>query len=159
MTMIIDGTNGLTFPNSTVQAGAAKVLQVVSATYSTATNTSGTTLVDTGLSASITPKFASSKILVLVTMNGLLNGATANTGVRLAILRGSTNINTFAEYTCYTGASASLIASAAGNYLDSPSTTSSTTYKVQFARNAGSGTVSVQANSDSSTIVLMEIAG
>jgi hypothetical protein len=135
------------------------VLQVVSANYSTQTNTTGTTLVDTGLSASITPTSSSSKILVLVTMNGLLNGGTANTGVKLAILRGSTNINTFAQYTCYIGSSVALLASAAGNYLDSPSTTSSTTYKVQFARNDGSGTVTVQANSDSSTIVLMEIAG
>ena len=161
----VAGTTVLTLPTvsgtvlTTTSPKAGNVIQVVSATYSTATITSGTTLVDTGLSASITPTSSSSKILVLVTMNGLLNGATAATGVRLAILRNSTNINTFAEYTCYTSASASLIASAAGNYLDSPSTTSSTTYKVQFARRDGSGTVSVQANSDSSTIVLMEIAG
>jgi len=149
-----------TFLTSATTTGfpAGSVIQVVSATYSTSASTSGTTLVDTGLSASITPTSSSSKILVLVTMNGLINGSTANTGIKLAILRGSTNINTFAEYTCYTGASASLITSAAGNYLDSPSTTSSTTYKVQFARRDGSGTVSVQANSDSSTIVLMEIA-
>jgi hypothetical protein len=152
----------LTLPDNTgtilTSATAGSVLQVVSATYSTSTSTSGTTLVDTGLSASITPTSSSSKILVLVTMNGLLNSSVANTGTKLAILRGSTNINTFAEYTCYIGSSVALIASAAGNYLDSPSTTSSTTYKVQFARRDGSGTVYVQANSDSSTIVLMEIA-
>lgn len=137
--------------------GSGTVLQVIQGSTTTATSTSGTTLVDTGLSANITPKFATSKILVLVTMNGLITFGT-NTGIRLAILRGSTNINTFAEYTCYTNASASLILSAAGNYLDSPSTTSSTTYKVQFARKDGSGNVSVQGNSDSSTIILMEIA-
>jgi hypothetical protein len=158
MSMIISGTDGLTFNNATVQASAGQVLQVVSATYATGATTSGTTLVDTGLSASITPKFATSKILVLVTMNGLLNSNIANTGIRLAILRGSTNINTFAEYTCFTSTTATLITSAAGNYLDSPSTTSSTTYKVQFSRRDGSGTVGVQANSDSSTITLMEIA-
>jgi hypothetical protein len=161
----VAGTTVLTLPAVTgnvltdTSPKAGNVLQVVSATYSTATSTSGTALVDTGLSASITPTSSSSKILVLVTMNGLLNGGTADTGIKLAILRGSTNINTFAEYTCYLGSSVSLITSAAGNYLDSPSTTSSTTYKVQFARRDGSGTVSVQANSDSSTIVLMEIAG
>ena len=62
MTMIIDGTNGLTFNNNTVQASAGQVLQVVSTiktdTFSTTSN--GWTSV-TNLSAIITPKFATSK--------------------------------------------------------------------------------------------------
>ena len=155
MALILSGDTGV--PASGMPTGS--VIQTVSASYATPTNTSGTTLVDTGLTASITPTSATSKILILVTMNGLLNGGTANTGIKLAILRGATNINTFAEYTCYISSSSALIASAAGNYLDSPNTTSSTTYKIQFSRRDGSGTVSVQANSDSSTIILQEIKG
>ena len=62
MTTIIDGSAGITFPNSTVQASAGQVLQVVNATYSTSTGTSSSSYVDTGLTASITPKFSTSKI-------------------------------------------------------------------------------------------------
>jgi len=36
MSLILDGTGGITFNNSTVQASAGSVLQVVNATYSTA---------------------------------------------------------------------------------------------------------------------------
>lgn len=158
MTFIVDGTNGATFPDSSTQASASKVLQVVQGTYSTSTSTSGTTLIDTGVTATITPKFSTSKILVLATMNGVYNGGNANTGIQLAILRNSTNLNAFCNYTSYTSTAIDIIAGASANYLDSPATTSATTYKVQFARNAGSGTVRVQANSDVSSITLLEIA-
>lgn len=158
MSLILDGSNGLTFPNSTVQASAGSVLQVVQGTYSTSTSNATTTLADTGVTATITPKFATSKILVLATMNGVYNGANGNTGIQLAILRNSTNLNAFCNFTSYTSTSIDLIAGASANYLDSPATTSATTYKVQFARNAGSGTVRVQANSDVSSITLLEIA-
>lgn len=158
MTFIVDGTSGLTFPNSTTQASSSKVLQVVNATYSTTTSTSGTTLVDSGLTASITPLFSTSKILVIANMSGLYNAATANTGLQLAVIRGSTNIITFAAITNYLGSANTLLTCAGTSYLDSPATTSATTYKVQFARNLGSGTVQVQGNSDTSTLTLMEIA-
>ena len=65
MSMIIDGTNGLTFNNATVQASAGQVLQVVNATYGTAASTSSASFVDSGMSATITPKFATSKIFAL----------------------------------------------------------------------------------------------
>jgi hypothetical protein len=158
MTFIVDGTNGLTFNNSTVQASAGVVLQVVQGTYSTNTSTSGTTLIDTGVTATITPKFSTSKILVLATMNGIYNVGTSSTGVQLAILRNSTNLNAFCNYTSYTSTVIDLIVGASANYLDSPATTSATTYKIQFARNGGSGTIRVQANSDVSSITLLEIA-
>jgi hypothetical protein len=158
MTFIVDGTNGLTFNNSTVQASAGQVLQVVQGTYSTNTSTSGTTLIDTGVTATITPKFSTSKILVLATMNGVYNVGTSGTGVQLAILRNSTNLNAFCNFTSYTSTAIDLIVGASANYLDSPATTSATTYKIQFARNGGSGAVRVQANSDVSSITLLEIA-
>jgi len=139
-----------------------EVLQVVQASYATSTTTTGSSLVDTGLTASITPTSSSSKILVLVSMQGLYNGNNTTCGLALAILRGSTNLNAFCNYTSYTntGGASGIITSAASNYLDSPATTSSTTYKVQFARAGGSGgnSVIVQANSDLSTMILMEIA-
>jgi hypothetical protein len=44
------------------------------------------------------------------------------------------------------------------SYLDSPATTSATTYKTQIANPDGSGAVGTQANNEYSTITLMEIA-
>ena len=158
MTFIVDGTSGLTFPNSTTQASSSKVLQVVNVTYSTATSTTGTTLVDSGLTASITPLFSTSKILVIANMSGLYNGGTANTGINMWVIRNSTAIIQFAGITNYLGSANTLLTSAGTSYLDSPATISATTYKVQFARILGSGTVGVQNNSDTSTITLMEIA-
>ena len=156
--MIIDGTNGLTFNNATTQASAGVVLQVVNATYSTQVTNSTQTNADSGLTATITPKFATSKILCIVNMAGLFNGGTGSLGIQLQLIRGSTNIIQFARYTNY-ASSGNLFTQAGTNYLDSPATTSATTYKVQFCKSDGTaGTVSVQQNGDSSTITLMEIA-
>jgi hypothetical protein len=65
MTFVVDGTNGLTFPNSTTQASASKVLQVVNATYGTETSTSSASYIDSGLTVSITPSLQQAKFLFL----------------------------------------------------------------------------------------------
>jgi hypothetical protein len=159
MSMIIDGTNGLTFNNATTQASAGCVLQVVNATYSTTTSSTTSTFVDTGLSATITPKFSTSKILVIVNQNGVGHNAT-NTYMFLQLLRGSTVICSFEKQFGYNSTAANNFSASTGtNYLDSPATTSAVTYKTQM-NNQGSGIVYCQAyGSESSTITLMEIAG
>jgi len=53
------------------QLPAGSVLQVVNATYATSTSNNTGTYADTGLTASITPTSASSKILVLANQNGV----------------------------------------------------------------------------------------
>jgi len=156
MTFIVDGTNGLTFNNSTTQASAGVVLQVVQGTYATATTTSGTTLVNTGLTASITPKFTTSKILVLVTQQECQNSNTS-TGIKLALLRSGSVIHTFAFYAGYSALG--LNACYSTNYLDSPASTSSVTYSTQFALSSANGNCTVQQDSAVSTITLLEIAG
>lgn len=159
----VSGTNTLTLPaltgTVTTDKTVGTVLQVVSATYSTSTTTTGGTFISSGLSATITPKFSTSKILVIADMAGLYNGDNNSTGVSLAIIRGSTNIITFAAFTNYIASSVTLLTAAGTNYLDSPATTSATTYNVQFKRVGSAGTAGVQANSDTSTLTLMEIAG
>ena len=60
------------------------VLQVVNATYSTYTTTSSSTFADTGLTATITPTSATSKILVLLNVNGVAK-ETGNTGCALRL--------------------------------------------------------------------------
>ena len=140
---------------------AGNVLQVVNANYGTQTSSTSATFADTGLTATITPSNASSKILILVNQAGVykLNDAY----MYLQLLRGATKILDFERFGGLTGTTASNgIGSCSLCYLDSPSTTSAVTYKTQFARPSASGTVYVQVNDaglpSSSTITLMEIA-
>jgi len=141
---------------------AGNVLQVVSANTSTYTSTTTSTFVDTNLTATITPTSASSKILVLVNQVGIAK-FTNNTAVMLRLLRGSTSILTFEESAAYTSSTAyNVVAAASACYLDSPATTSATTYKTQFASQANLSGVSVQTyittQNANSTITLMEVA-
>jgi len=144
-------------PKAALPTGS--VLQVVNATYSTQLVTTSTSYVDTGLSASITPTSATSKILICVQQTGL--GKLAGDGnqrIALNILRNSTQLTQFEIGAAYTGSSVNNVVGGSGtNYLDSPATTSSVTYKTQVK---GFGTSNVYVNYDSctSTITLMEIA-
>jgi hypothetical protein len=159
MSMIIDGTNGLTFNNSTTQASAGVVLQVIQSVYSTAVSSSSTTLADTGLSATITPKFSTSKILVLVShgQNWKSTGNTSNS-ITFKLLRGSTIILNPTNVAGNTDTSLQNYFSISFNYLDSPATTSATTYKTQFANFVAASSVVVQSGNLDSTITLLEIA-
>ena len=161
--MIIDGTNGLTFNNSTTQASAGVVLQVVQGTYSTQVSSSSSTYADTGLTATITPKFATSKILVSV-VHTACNKSNSDTFLTLRLLRGASSIAVFETAGGYTGNASPIYFGACGiDYLDSPATTSSCTYKVRYKANTA-GTVYfnnyITTNGNTgSTITLMEIAG
>ena len=159
MTTIIDGSAGITYPNSTVQASAGVVLQVVNATYSTSVSNATSTVVDTGLTATITPKFATSKILVLVSQNGC-GKQSSNTNIRIYLYRGASSLYTVEDGAAFTGdSSANYIGSISTSYLDSPATTSATTYKTGFSSSGNTGTVYLQNANSTSTITLMEIAG
>ena len=161
MTFIVDGTNGLTFPDTSVQAASSKVLQVVNSTYGIGASTSSSTFTATGLTASITPKFSTSKILIFVSQQGLLSTVSAS-GIGLNLYRNSTVIDSFAVVAAYvaaTGVTAVAGVAASTTYLDSPATTSSITYSTKFNSNNNTNSVSVQNNGDTSTITLMEIAG
>ena len=150
-------TNCTGVPASALPAGS--VLQVVSATYSTTTSNSTSTYADTGLTATITPKFSSSKILVLVSQNGLYK-TTANTqnAISLKLQRSGTDVNVFAIYAGYTNTALELHYGSSTNYLDSPATTSATIYKTQFKNVSNTASVACQQDGDTSTITLMEIS-
>ena len=80
---------------ATPAGGGGKVLQVVHASYSTAQASSSTTYADTGLTATITPSSATSKILVLVSQNGLQKtNAESTSRISIKLLRDSTTITT-----------------------------------------------------------------
>jgi len=142
---------------TTPAGGGGKVLQVVQATYTTATTNSTTTYADTGLTASITPSSASSRVLVTVSQPMFTSVAGANgVGGTFKIMRGATNIVTDVPNGFYASSGTDREGQAvfSYSYVDSPSTTSSTTYKTQFKKGQGD---SVQTNVPVSTIILMEI--
>jgi hypothetical protein len=141
-------------------ASGGKVVQIVTATNSTQAANSTTTFADTGLTATITPTSVSNQVLVFVNQNGIQKtGANANNSLDLRLVRGATTISNIAQQSLYTGTNVDLLGSTLSTvYLDSPATTSATTYKTQFANNNASSQVYVQRSSvPVSTIVLMEV--
>ena len=144
--------------------GGGKVLQVVSAVYSTSTVVNTTSYADTGLTATITPSSATSKVLVLISQTIRTSGSATVTGGAVKVLRGATDIYTVAG----TNNQAFLIGETAANtykggsyafnYLDSPATTSATTYKTQGRRNTNAASeMTFNADGASSSITLLEI--
>jgi hypothetical protein len=149
-------TGSRIIPKGTMPAGS--VLQVVNASTSTNVNQTTTTLIDTGLSATITPSSASNKILVEVFQNGVAKNS-ATTFERINLYRGSTLLYSLEGAVGVNGTtSPNYVGTVGTTYLDSPATTSAVTYKTQFNNEGGSGTTSVQVNGATSTITLMEIA-
>ena len=137
---------------------AGNILQVVNATYSTQATSSSSTYADTGLTATITPTSASSKILVFVSQSGIYKD-TANTYLKLRLVRGATELIMIDDVAGYTGSSAAVgIGGVSATYLDSPATTSATTYKTQFASSLNVAKVQIQTSLSTSTITLMEVA-
>jgi len=131
------------------------VLQIVTGTTTTQLANATTTYADAGLSASITPKSTTSKILVLSSL-GYYNSTSASK-MKFNIVRGSTQIN---ETNPLGGDAANIDGGCTLMVLDSPGTTSSTTYKVQFRIFDGGGTTYIRASSTAIFyITLMEIAG
>ena len=144
----------LTAANMNLLRGGFRILQVVAGTTTTVTTTTSATYVDTSLTATITPQFNTSKILVLVTQTFLPD--VANTDMSIQIVRGATSISAVAGVGF---SSASLVvANFANNVLDSPATTSATTYKTQFKRNSGTGTLFANLNNNPANIILLEIS-
>ena len=137
---------------------AGSVLQVVNGTYSTEVTNSTSTFADTGLTATITPTKNTSKILVLVNQADAGKGG-GNTACQLRLLRDATVIYNFAELAGYNNLTGQNVVSVGGNYLDSPTTTSATTYKTQLASWANVSSARAQYNNKTSAITLMEIQG
>ena len=133
-----------------------KVLQVVQGKSATATVTSSSSFVATNLSASITPSATSSKIYISAQGCGD-NDADARQ-IYITFYRGSTNLiaGSDASFTSIYGADRT-IASMSGNFLDSPSSTSSLTYTV-YMKVAGGATEFISQSTEAH-IQLMEIAG
>lgn len=172
-TLISTASSGQVIPKAALPTGS--VLQVVSTTLtSTQSTTSGTPTDITNFSATITPSSASNKVLVFVTTQ--FSGPTNGYGYFL-LLRGSTSIGlgtgaTGSQVNVFLSSgyidSVAAFRAASNSFLDSPATTSATTYKIQFAsaNPPNAFYINRQASTDNgayinfptSSITLMEIA-
>ena len=137
--------------------GGGKVLQVVNATYDTETGSSSNTYIDTGITATITPSSASSKILVTVHQNGV-DKRGSNTYIGIKLFRDATQISVLADVAAATGTTAiNNIGTVSTEQLDSPATTSAVVYKTQFRSTANAAVAYMQKDSAVSSITLTEI--
>ena len=168
MPTTITGTDGV----SQVQTGAVEsgdlpagsVIQVVQEEFLGANTgeivTNSTSYVDSNISASITPQFTTSKILICCVLGGTFK-AQSDTSLVTNISRGTTQL--FETVGLYTNSSEFLAGSSTTMiFLDTPSTVSPVAYKIQF-KSANGGNVVINGNlfgnQGNSNITLMEIAG
>jgi hypothetical protein len=175
MTTIINGSSpSITFSDATTQTTSAvvsgkipysimptgSVLQVVNGYTTTEVSSANNTLISTGLTASITPQFSTSKILILATLSGV-SKTTGNTSVESYLQKNGSSIATMSYIASALDAIGGTIdvGSVHTEVLDSPATTSSITYSVVFRSQQGIATAYVQRYGSRSTITLMEIAG
>jgi hypothetical protein len=138
-------------------APAGTVIQVVNAQSTTGTSTTSATMVTTGLSASITPKFSTSKIFAQFQFRSQTSASGVNNAY--AIYRGATNLTGTTGYGLR-GASSEVATVLNLFWMDSPSTTSSTTYTLYFSAPLG-GTNQINPNNSADfpiSITLMEIS-
>ena len=153
-----DIASGAAIAQSKIAGSFGKVLQVVSATTSSSVATSSQSFVTTGLTANITPSSTSNKILILC-QGGEINTEASGRDCQVTIYKSSTNLgNGNAGMGTIYGASSRIHGIPSIGYLDSPSTTSSTTYAMYF-RSGGGSSVTFDANACLASIILLEIAG
>jgi len=154
-------------------AGGGKVLQVVSATNTATQSTSSGSFVD-AITVSITPTLSTSKILVMAYISGASDTSVTQIPFRLA--RGGTGIfvgdasgsRTQATGILFNPSNANYSSQSHASFLDSPATTSATTYAMQYKTDVGTGTAylgrtfndvnsSFTVRTPSAGIIVMEI--
>jgi|DEB0MinimDraft_6_1074348.scaffolds.fasta_scaffold13497_7 hypothetical protein len=137
---------------------SGSVLQVVQGVFQNTSSTTSTSAVATGLTATITPQNASSEILINVFGSSQL------------VQSGTTNVYPLYKNGSVLDAGFMLLSNPiadgeamSASYLDSPATTSATTYALYMYTNASGYTASFGSNSGSiiyrNSITLTEIAG
>jgi hypothetical protein len=158
-------TSGLKWTSST---GFGKIVQIVRGSTSSLSTASITTdaAVSTGLSATITPTSASNQILIFVNQNGIKKapGGTVDFSLTFAMLRGATQIGTFGGSTTHTESSGGSAGDTGATFIDSPATTSATTYSVTARRSVANsnginqtGFITFGWLGGESTLLLMEV--
>lgn len=137
---------------------SGRIIQTVSVNYATQVTTTSDSYVTTGLTASITPRYSNSKIYVVVndTCNPSGNGAF------FTIFRngtGGTNLGSGSQGFTYIYGATGLVTSIGMTILDSPATTSSTSYTLAFRANTAGQGQTAQYTTTKATITLLEVKG
>jgi hypothetical protein len=152
----LSGMTTASLPTLTdAQMPTGSVLQVVSSIHSTDTSTSSTNYVTTGHSVTLTPSSTSSK--VYVTLQGGGGWVAAGSWLKMTIYRGSTDIGNANFFTAYSSSGDQNVSHSMA-ILDSPSTTSATTYTIYFRTNTGTPQYR-WSDKGNPVLTAMEIAG
>lgn len=114
-------------------------------------------MTDSGLTATITPSSTASRIYIQISAPFLKNAGNVSNGVKFRIMRGATEIADWVETSMQTGTAIPMSSVYGINYVDSPSTTSATTYKLQFANVTAASFVRICSGGDVASIQLLEI--
>jgi hypothetical protein len=141
-------------------SGGGKLLQVVSATTTSSYSNATTTFTDvTGLTATITPTLATSKILVMISASCAVSSSSGIGYVGAKLLRGATSLVDWNSYGFIFAPASGILEQVSVQYYDSPNTTSATTYKMQSKIDtaANSMTATWQYINTPSVITLLEI--
>jgi hypothetical protein len=173
--LIAPSITGLTIPNTSINNASldsvtalpsgvdvGKIGQVINTTKTDTFSTASGTYVDvTGLSASITPSSASSKVYVILSL--FISGNTQTGNYFTNISRGATQLQETVVRLPQEGQSVYRLYNVSMTDFDSPSSTSALTYKVQVKTNAGTLYVNRPGNQDgfsetsTATLTLIEI--
>lgn len=153
--------NALSSAVTALQAKQGKVLQVVTSTYTAGWSTTSTEPVNTGLSATITPKYADSKILLMVNLSGITRTGSSNAGF-FRVMKNGTFMYYPGYYMGHTPAMSGTMPyfqgmSTSSMVLETAGTTSPITYLVQ-AWALIADTLEMSKYNAASSITIMEIA-
>ena len=145
---------------SWVNLPTGSILQVVSTTANTVASSTSSAFTSTGFGLTITPKFATSKILIIANLCGCRSSSNSGVGGQHTLYRNNaTNLGagggTFACLGFGQSSATNLYTTINMTYLDSPATTSATTYTCYFATQTGTVTIT---DVGVSTFTLIEVA-
>jgi len=152
-TIITTGSSGQSIPKAALPTGS--VLQVVAGTYATQTSTTSTSYVTTGITASITPTSSSSKVYVVISFCASTNAG--GLSAYFTLYKGASEI-TSPQAMRYETPSGGGSTGTVISYVDSPATTSSTSYTVYMKAQSASVLVTSCLSSSPASITLLEIA-
>lgn len=134
-----------------------RIAQVVYGSTTTLVSNGTGTDVNTSLSATITPTSASSKIMVLVTQNGV-GRAGSSQGAVIKLWRETTQVALLSSLAWYNGSNVeSWGGSVSSTFVETPGVTTAITYKTTLASAGAANIARVQIGNELSTIILVEV--
>lgn len=132
------------------------VIQVVTNNTNVQKTVTSTTYITSGLSCSITPKYNTSKILIMYSSGSIFSDS-ATQGFQFKLYKnGSELIGNYGDVVCYSNAG-NIGTSYSNMFLDSPNTVSSTTYELFFNRRGAAGTNYFNYSNSFANMILLEV--